>query len=308
MFGRRELIKITPDLIKEFQQYLRVERQYSPETLKAYTEDLKLFENFLNENGGISSLKAVKRLDVHVFMSYLYDQAYQSASIARIISSLRSFYRFLQKNGQIDDNPFSYVQLKRHPRALPRFFYEDEMKALFEAVAGDKPMDLRDRALLETLYATGMRVSECTGLTLKDVDFGLKAMLLHGKGGKDRYVPFGKYCQKALKSYLNQVRLPVMEKYHTEHDFVFINHYGAPLTAAGVTYILQKIVKRSSLTTSIHPHELRHTFATHLLNRGADLRAVQELLGHSSLSTTQIYTHVTKEHLRRDYQKYFPRS
>ncbi|MFT8392902.1 MAG: tyrosine recombinase XerC [Liquorilactobacillus ghanensis] len=301
-------MKITPDLIKEFQQYLRVERQYSPETLKAYTEDLKLFENFLNENGGISSLKAVKRLDVHVFMSYLYDQAYQSASIARIISSLRSFYRFLQKNGQIDDNPFSYVQLKRHPRALPRFFYEDEMKALFEAVAGDKPMDLRDRALLETLYATGMRVSECTGLTLKDVDFGLKAMLLHGKGGKDRYVPFGKYCQKALKSYLNQVRLPVMEKYHTEHDFVFINHYGAPLTAAGVTYILQKIVKRSSLTTSIHPHELRHTFATHLLNRGADLRAVQELLGHSSLSTTQIYTHVTKEHLRRDYQKYFPRS
>ncbi|WP_415588724.1 tyrosine recombinase XerC [Liquorilactobacillus ghanensis] len=299
---------MTPDLIKEFQQYLRVERQYSPETLKAYTEDLKLFENFLNENGGISSLKAVKRLDVHVFMSYLYDQAYQSASIARIISSLRSFYRFLQKNGQIDDNPFSYVQLKRHPRALPRFFYEDEMKALFEAVAGDKPMDLRDRALLETLYATGMRVSECTGLTLKDVDFGLKAMLLHGKGGKDRYVPFGKYCQKALKSYLNQVRLPVMEKYHTEHDFVFINHYGAPLTAAGVTYILQKIVKRSSLTTSIHPHELRHTFATHLLNRGADLRAVQELLGHSSLSTTQIYTHVTKEHLRRDYQKYFPRS
>lgn len=308
MFGRRELIKITPDLIKEFQQYLRVERQYSPETLKAYTEDLKLFENFLNENGGISSLKAVKRLDVHVFMSYLYDQAYQSASIARIISSLRSFYRFLQKNGQIDDNPFSYVQLKRHPRALPRFFYEDEMKALFEAVAGDKPMDLRDRALLETLYATGMRVSECTGLTLKDVDFGLKAMLLHGKGGKDRYVPFGKYCQKALKSYLSRVRLPVMEKYHTEHDFVFINHYGAPLTAAGVTYILQKIVKRSSLTTSIHPHELRHTFATHLLNRGADLRAVQELLGHSSLSTTQIYTHVTKEHLRRDYQKYFPRS
>ncbi|KRL40924.1 XerC CodV family integrase recombinase [Liquorilactobacillus nagelii DSM 13675] len=302
------MVKISADLIEQFQQYLRVERQYSPETLKAYTEDLELFVKFLNENGGISSLTAVKRLDVHVFMSYLYDQAYQPASIARIISSLRSFYRFLQKNNLIDDNPFSYVQLKRHPRALPRFFYEDEMQALFTAVAGDKPMDLRDRALLETLYATGMRVSECTGLALKNVDFGLKAMLLHGKGGKDRYVPFGKYCQQALKNYLEKVRLPIMAKYQVEHDFVFINHYGAPLTAAGVAYILRKIVRESSLTTSIHPHELRHTFATHLLNRGADLRAVQELLGHSSLSTTQIYTHVTKEHLQRDYQKYFPRS
>lgn len=295
-------------LIAEFQQYLRVERQYSSATLKAYTDDLQLFIKFLKENGDLASLTAVRRMDVHVFMSFLYDQHYQATSIERIISSLRSFYRFLQKNGQIVDNPFSYVQLKRHPRPLPRFFYEKEMQELFQAVAGDALVDIRDRAILETLYATGMRVSECTGLKMTDVDFNLKIVLLHGKGNKDRYVPFGRYCEQALQRYFEQVRSPLISKYHKQHQAVFINQHGDPLTAAGITYILKQIIKRSSLTTTIHPHELRHTFATHLLNRGADLRAVQEFLGHSSLSTTQIYTHVTKEHLQRDYQKYFPRS
>ena len=294
--------------IKEFKQYLAIERRYSEDTVKAYTDDLRLFSDFLFENGGSSSFTQVNRFDVHVFMSFLYDKHYQSSSIARIISSLRSFYRFMEKNTYIESNPFAYVQLKRHPRSLPRFFYEKEMTALFEATDGDEPILIRDKALLETLYATGMRVSECTGLTLQAIDMEMRAMLLHGKGNKDRYVPFGRYCQKALENYYVKVRTPLMIKYKKEHNFVFVNHYGDPVTAAGITYILKKIVSRSSLTTQIHPHELRHTFATHMMNNGADLRAVQELLGHSSLSTTQIYTHVTKEHLQRDYRKFFPRA
>ena len=225
-----------------------------------------------------------------------------------MISSLRAFYNFLIKNELTDENPFAYVQLKRHPRSLPRFFYEKEMTALFEATEGDTQMLIRDRALLESLYGTGMRVSECTGLKMENVDLTNKKMLLHGKGDKDRLVPFGSYCQEALQRYFEQTRTPLMEKYHRDHDLVFVNHYGNPLTPAGVAYILKQIVKRSSLHTSIHPHELRHTFATHLMSNGADLRAVQELLGHSSLSTTQIYTHVTPEHLQRDYRKFFPRA
>lgn len=294
--------------VQEFKQYLMVERQYSQETLKAYGEDLAHFINFLKENGGAASFKDVGNFDIHVYMGYLYDQNYKTTTISRMISSLRSFYRFLMKNEYVSENPFSYVQLKRQPRSLPHFFYEKEMNALFEAVEGDTWQLRRDKALLEALYATGMRVSECVGLTLSDVDFVTQTMLLHGKGSKDRYVPFGNYCKQALEIYLEQVRKPLLQKYQKQHDYVFINHHADPLTAAGIAYILNQIVKRSSLTTTIHPHEIRHTFATHLMSNGADLRAVQELLGHSNLTTTQIYTHVTPEHLKRDYRKYFPRA
>lgn len=294
--------------ISDFKRYLQVERQYSGETLKAYGEDLELFKRFLLENGGAQSFADVSNFDVHVYMGYLYDQQYKTTTISRMVSSLRSFYRFLMKNEYVNDNPFAYVQLKRQPRSLPHFFYEKEMNALFEATRGDDWRSLRDYALLESLYATGMRVSECTGLTIKDIDFSTQTMLLHGKGSKDRYVPFGRFCKDALLVYFEQVRTPLMNKHQQCHDYVFVNQHGAPLTAAGVAYILNQIVKRSSLTTTIHPHELRHTFATHLMSNGADLRAVQELLGHSSLSTTQIYTHVTPEHLQRNYRKYFPRA
>lgn len=293
--------------IEEFKKYLLIEKQYSDETLKAYSEDLQHFVDFIDETGDAKSFKEIGSNDVHAYMSYLYDR-YEMTSISRMISSLRAFYNFLIKNELTDENPFAYVQLKRHPRSLPRFFYEKEMTALFEATEGDTQMLIRDRALLESLYGTGMRVSECTGLKMENVDLTNKKMLLHGKGDKDRLVPFGSYCQEALQRYFEQTRTPLMEKYHRDHDLVFVNHYGNPLTPAGVAYILKQIVKRSSLHTSIHPHELRHTFATHLMSNGADLRAVQELLGHSSLSTTQIYTHVTPEHLQRDYRKFFPRA
>ena len=291
-----------------YQHYLKFERQYSSATVKAYMDDIQDFCNFLSNNGGASSFATVTENDVHVYMSYLYEQHYKENSVARMISGLRSFYRFLLQNDLVKADPFIYVQLKHHPRALPHFFYEKEMNALFAATKGDSLMDIRNNALLETLYATGMRVSECTGLTLPDIDFDSRAMLLHGKGSKDRYVPFGHYCEAALKNYFSKARAQLMTKYHQEHNYVFVNHYGEPLTGPGITYILNQIVKRSTLHTTIHPHELRHTFATHLMNNGADLRSVQELLGHASLSTTQIYTHVTTEKLQENYRKFFPRA
>ncbi|MCR1900715.1 tyrosine recombinase XerC [Ligilactobacillus apodemi] len=294
--------------INEFKEYLRVERQYSPKTITAYLDDLTEFCDFLTETGKTKSFTEITKFDVHVFMSELYDRNLKMTSISRKVSSLRAFFHFLMRNGYVKQDPFAYVQIKQNPRRLPRFFYEKELTLLFEETNGNDKLSIRDNALLETLYSTGMRVSECTGLKVNDIDFELKTMLLHGKGRKDRYVPFGSYCDKALKRYLTKARKPLMEKYHHEHEYVFVNHHGEPITPAGVSYVLDQILKRSSLSSSIHPHELRHTFATHMLSNGADLRTVQELLGHSSLSTTQIYTHVTPEHLQRDYRKYFPRA
>ncbi|GAW99593.1 tyrosine recombinase XerC [Secundilactobacillus mixtipabuli] len=296
--------------VELFITYLESERQYSPETVKAYREDLAAFQTFLAETGGNTDLLSVSKLDVQVYLSQLYDDHKARTTIARKISSLRSFYDFLIREALVKVNPFAYVTLKKRPQPLPRFFYEKEMTALFKA-AGENPDSVlakRDSAILEVLYATGIRVSELCGLTLSAIDFDGQLMLIHGKGNKERYVPFGHYAKDALQTYLKVTRAPLMTKYHKKHDVVFINHYGDPITSTGVEYVLNQMIARSSLTGDIHPHMLRHTFATHLLNHGADLRTVQELLGHSSLSTTQIYTHVTKSQLQRDYRRYFPRA
>ncbi|MCH5461393.1 tyrosine recombinase XerC [Lactobacillus sp. LC28-10] len=296
--------------VELFITYLESERQYSPETVKAYREDLAAFQKFLVDTGGDTDLLAVSKLDVQVYLSQLYDDHKARTTIARKISSLRSFYDFLIREDQVKVNPFAYVTLKKRPQPLPRFFYEKEMTALFKAASEnpDTMLAKRDSAILEVLYATGIRVSELCGLTLTDVDFDGQLMLIHGKGNKERYVPFGHYAKDALQTYLKITREPLMQQYHKDHEVVFINHYGDPITSTGVEYVLNQMIARSTLTGDIHPHMLRHTFATHLLNHGADLRTVQELLGHSSLSTTQIYTHVTKSQLQRDYRRYFPRA
>ncbi|GAX01971.1 tyrosine recombinase XerC [Secundilactobacillus silagei] len=296
--------------VELFITYLESERQYSPETVKAYREDLAAFQKFLTDTGGTTDLLAVSKLDVQVYLSQLYDEHKARTTIARKISSLRSFYDFLIREDQVKVNPFAYVTLKKRPQPLPRFFYEKEMTALFKAAKEnpDAALAKRDSAILEVLYATGIRVSELCGLTLTAVDFDGQLMLIHGKGNKERYVPFGNYAKNALLTYLKSTRESLMAQYHKQHELVFINHYGDPITPTGVEYVLNQMIDRSTLTGDIHPHMLRHTFATHLLNHGADLRTVQELLGHSSLSTTQIYTHVTKSQLQRDYRRFFPRA
>ncbi|MCY9806875.1 tyrosine recombinase XerC [Lentilactobacillus senioris] len=294
-----------------FLKYLKSERQYSADTIRAYQEALKEFQQFLviSEDAEYKFTQ-VDQLAVEAYMSDLYDKDYAWNSISQKVSAMRSFYNFLEKNEEISINPFEFVQLKKHNNQLPRFFYQNELQELFQAAElnKDPQMRLRDQALLEVLYGTGIRVSECAGLTTQTVDLQQKVMLIQGKGNKQRYVPFGRYAQEALQNYYADSRRPVMTKNDQHHQAVFINHRGTALTARGIEYVLDQIVKRSSLTTSIHPHMLRHTYATDLLNNGADLRTVQELLGHSSLSSTQLYTHITKEHLLRDYNSFFPRT
>ncbi|QLE68982.1 Site-specific tyrosine recombinase [Furfurilactobacillus rossiae] len=302
--------QLETDWVKLFLTYLQVERRYSTNTVTAYKEDLQEFIQFMKDNGGLKSFSTIDHLDIRVYLSYLYDAHYSRTSTARKISSLRSFYGFLVKNDLVKDNPFVYVNLKKHPSTLPRFFYDKEIDELSKTASGDgsKPLQFRDRALIEMLYATGMRVSECAGLRYQDLDFSTHMILVHGKGDKERYVPFGRYASDALDAYEQHCRTSLMTKYHQQHDYVFINRYGHPLTSAGIEYALKQVMKQSSLTGDIHPHMLRHSFATQMLNGGADLRTVQELLGHSSLSTTQIYTHVTKENLQASYRNYFPRA
>lgn len=287
--------------------YLIHERHYSDLTKKAYLEDIEAFSSFLKESGN-DDLLAVTLPDARVYLGYLNDREYSRTSISRKISSLRAFYQFLLNNELASDNPFSYLNMKKRGLRLPTFFYSQEMEKLFEAAVGTKPLDYRNIAILEVLYGTGIRVSECTGLKMEDVDFDMGVMLVKGKGNKERYVPFGHYASIAFQEYIEVTRTVIMTKYAKDHDFLFINHHGDQITQAGVQYTLNQILKKSTLTSNISPHMLRHTFATHLLDNGADMRTVQELLGHKSLSSTQIYAHVTKEHLQSDYRKYHPRA
>ncbi|EMF0079747.1 tyrosine recombinase XerC [Enterococcus hirae] len=291
----------------KFLRYLIVERGYSEKTREAYEEDLTNFERFLTESGEDDLLK-INHLDVRVYLSYLTDERYSRNSISRKIASLRSFYQYLLKEEVIKENPFSYVHLKKKNLKLPRFFYESEMQALFDSVKGEKPLDLRNQALLEVLYGSGIRLSECSNLKLAEIDFDSEVMLIHGKGNKERYAPLGSFAQDALQEYFEKGRKALLDKYHKSHDYVFVNHHGEPITPTGIEYVLNQVIKKSSLDSSIHPHMLRHTFATHLLNNGADMRTVQELLGHANLSTTQIYAHVTKESLQKNYRSFHPRA
>ncbi|GHP12831.1 tyrosine recombinase XerC [Lentilactobacillus fungorum] len=298
-------------LISWFLKYLKNERNYSPDTIAAYQTAIDEFILFLQSVAAdAKGLCAIDAYDVEAYLTHLYDHQYARSSVAQKVSALKSFYNFLIKNELLTVNPFEYVHLKSSNRHLPRFFYQNEMRALFAAAekGSDRQLVLRNQAVLELLYATGIRVSECANIQLLDIDLDNRMLLVTGKGNKQRYIPFGDHAKRAIVNYERSSREPLMKRFSQTHSYLFINHYGKPLTPRGIEYIMDQIVKQSSLTTGIHPHMLRHTFATEMLNNGADMRSVQELLGHSSLSTTQIYTHVTKSHLMNDYQKYFPRN
>lgn len=297
------------NLASVFALYLDGERQASEATVKGYENDLKMMRRFLVTNHRWAGWLQINMQDIQAYLTHLNDLRRQWTTINRELASLRTFYNFLLTNDLVNNNPFEEVKIKTHARNLPRYFYSSEMNALFKAADGEgKPLDFRNRAIIELLYATGMRVSECAQLKLSQIQWDVQLILVHGKGDKERYVPFGNYAKDALHKYMKECREILMDKYHTDHDIMFINSHGRPITSEGIEYILNQIVKRSSLNTHIHPHMLRHSFATAMLNNGADIRSVQELLGHSSLSTTQIYTHVTQENLQKTYMQLFPRA
>ncbi|WP_042348933.1 tyrosine recombinase XerC [Bacillus massiliigorillae] len=292
-------------IVLNFLQYLQLEKNYSDYTVEFYHKDIDEFFMFISEQS-IEDLHTVSYFDARLYLTRLYDKNLAKKSIARKTSCLRSFYKWLMREQYVQENPFALVSLPKKEQRLPQFLYEEELETLFKSVKTDTSLGKRDLALVELLYATGIRVSECCGLQLKDVDFSLETILVHGKGKKDRYVPFGKYASQALHTYISSARNDLVKG--VKHDCVFVNYRGEPLTVRGVRYILTRMFNNACSDGSLHPHMLRHSFATHLLNNGADLRSVQELLGHSNISSTQIYTHVTKEQLRKVYQSSHPRA
>ncbi len=290
-----------------FLEYLQIEKNASPLTVRHYGDDITAFFVFM-ESESINSLEEVDYSVIRVYLTKLFEENMARKSMARKISSLRSFYRFLEREELMKHNPFINVRLPKSEQRIPEFFYEEELNQLFSVSDCSTPLGQRNQAILELLYGTGIRVSECVQLEESHIDFSLSTLLVYGKGRKERYVPFGQFAEKALRNYLNHARPQLLKKQSQPVQKLFVNAKGGPLTARGVRLILDKMVKKAALTVDIHPHKLRHSFATHLLNAGADLRSVQELLGHEHLSSTQIYTHVTKDRLRQVYMNSHPRA
>ena len=293
-----------------FVLYLRNERRYSELTIQAYQRDLKEFEDFLLKSGGLQ-FDQIGYQDVRLFVAFLTERQLSRTTIARKLSSLRSFFKYALQRNWTAVNPLELIQYKSKKQRLPEFFYENEINSILDAAEQDEhPSALRNIALLELLYATGMRVSECCELTLQQIDFTLQIIRVIGKGNKERIVPVGDQAIRAIRQYQMELREELLNKKPKSpySDYLFLSDKGKPLTAAQVRTILNRLVDKHGLNLSIHPHKLRHTFATHLLNNGADMRSVQELLGHVDLSSTQIYTHVTKDKLKETYLKVHPRA
>ncbi len=293
-------------LVDLYMQYLAVEKRVSDHTLDHYFSDLEQFIEFMRREGR-SSFDRIGHVDVRTFVGRMARDR-EKKTIARKISALRSFFEFLRREGLVEQNPAKGVHLPKLERRLPNFLYIDAVERLMGAPDLSTPLGLRDKALLELLYASGVRVGECVGLDIADLDLEVGAALVYGKGAKERYVLLGQQAIDALKRYL-QDAWPVLRKQgEGDGNPLFLNHRGTRLSDRSVRRILDKYVVQLAGMQKVSPHTLRHTFATHLLDNGADLRVVQELLGHVSLSSTQIYTHTTREHLERVYTMAHPRA
>ena len=291
--------------------YLRAEKNASPHTLDNYGRDISRFGKFLASKGmgdGDALWRKVDRSSIRQYLAELNRAALSKASIARALAALRSFYRFLCREGLITSNPFVGVLTPKRQKTLPRFLDVEATRRLMEAADGQDLISLRDRAILEMLYSTGMRVSELTSLDCAAIDLLGEVVLVMGKGKKERMSPLGKQAVLVLGNYFRERGINPLRSGGSRPVIAFINKSGGRLTARSVRTVIRKYVRKLALSEKVSPHALRHSFATHLLNAGADLRSVQELLGHSSLSTTQVYTHVTAERMKQVYEKAHPRA
>lgn len=293
--------------IDQFLLYLQIEKNASEYTILYYEQDIAEFLQFAyTEN--VVAITDIDVLVVRIYLTTLYKKQLSRKTVSRKLSSLRTFYKFLERENIVEGNPFMYISLPKQKVSIPDFFYSEELSELFRVNDLTTPIGQRNQALLELFYATGVRVSECQGLHVQQIDFSLNVVHVIGKGNKERIIPFGQYARDALYTYITDGRNKLLQRNAYSIDAVFLNANGKQITTRGIRYILNSMIKETSLTVRIHPHKFRHTFATHLLNEGADLRSVQELLGHENLSTTQIYTHVTKDRLRHIYMNSHPRA
>jgi len=278
--------------VDNFLLYLEIEKGYSSKTIKEYSYDLNMFRRYTDKN-----LDSVISWDIRRFLKYLkQDREYSNTSVHRKICSIRSFYRFLEKERLIESNPASIIETPKVPKSLPKTISIDEVKLLINAAT-----TLRDRVVLLLLYSSGLRVSELASLTLKDLLLDENVIkVIKGKGSKDRIVPLSSNVSRVLCEYIDQT------KDFRKNETVFLNKYGTGLTPRSIQRIVKKCKEKAGIKKKVTPHVLRHAFATHLIEGGVDIRVIQELLGHSSLATTQIYTHVSLTHLKKEYNKGHP--
>lgn len=290
--------------LKQFLDYLEGGRDASPHTIRNYGADLKEFFAFLNGK----LLAQVDTLVIRSFLAHLKSRSYSKATLSRKLSSLRSFFKYLARENHLRTNPVLGISTPKREKKLPQFLDLSEVTHLLEAPSGETWEAKRDRSILETLYSSGVRVSELVGLNRSDVDLLSSLLKIRGKGKKERIVPMGEKAVQAIRDYLESLPAAAGRKNEGPQMPVFLNRSGSRLTDRSVRRLIVKYARRISLKEGISPHTLRHTFATHLLDRGADLRSVQELLGHANLSTTQIYTHVTTRRLQEAYTQAHPRA
>lgn len=300
-----DIKKVLEEYLEDFEKYLENEKNYSKHTILNYNNDVEEFFNFLKSED-LESLEQINYSFARYYLTELHKKGFSKSSIARKISSLRSFFRYMHREEYVEDNPFKLVSIPKQDKKVPKFIYFDEILNIIGSIDNFTLLGKRDLAIVEILYGTGLRVSEICSIKISDIDFPNEMLLVHGKGNKDRYVPFTGYLIDSVIDYLENSRNKLLLKFKKETDILFLNRLGDPLTVRGVRDILNRIVKNSPENVHISPHMLRHSFATHLLDQGADLRSVQELLGHAHLSSTQIYTHVSKEQLRNVYMQTHP--
>ncbi|MGL4522481.1 MAG: site-specific tyrosine recombinase/integron integrase [Bacilli bacterium] len=294
---------IVNTLLHRYAEHLQIEKNYSQYTLMTYQAEADGWIAFCKAHRGTTLLQCTEE-DVVAYLLHLHNANYQKRTMNKKLSALRRMYDFFVDEHILLSNPFENITSPKFEKSLPDFLYPHEVELLFESCSGDTPLQQRNLAILELLYATGLRVSELVGLNIENIDWDVGTIYVLGKRQKERYVPFGDYANMALRYYVESGR----KTYTTENSALFLNHRGKRLTTRGVRVILNSIVEKTALGRRVSPHVMRHTFATHLLNEGADLRIVQEFLGHENLSTTQVYTHVTKERLKEVYKSAHPRA
>jgi integrase/recombinase XerC len=299
------------DWVDQYADYLRLQRNVSPHTLRNYLSDLRQFEDFLSQRAKENAEKKIplEAVTVHVVRAYLasLSKHNRKSSIGRKLAALKGFFRYLLREKKIQSDPLAWISTPKQEKPLPAFLSVDDVFLLLGGIQGDGLLTIRDRAILETLYSTGVRVSELVGLDWHDVDFQLGIIRVVGKGLKERIVPIGEMALKTLRNYGDEQAIKWRRAAKGETP-VFLNHRGGRITTRSIGRVVEKYLKAAGIAVRMGPHGLRHTFATHLLNGGADLRVIQELLGHASLSTTQRYTHLNLDQLTAVYDKAHPRA
>ncbi|MBP2642148.1 MAG: Tyrosine recombinase xerC [Firmicutes bacterium] len=305
-YGNKRVVDVDMEgYVNEFINYLAVERGLAQNTLESYGRDLRQFQTFL-QSGQLDFIKDSNRNTIINYLSNLQSKGRAVSTISRNLAAIKSFYQYLVRERYLEKDPAAHLESPKLEKKLPKILSITEVEELLKQPNTFFPAGLRDKAMLELLYATGIRVSELIALNISDVNLDMGYIKCFGKGSKERIVPLGSIAAKCVQEYIQRGRQKLVRTY--EEASLFVNHHGNRLTRQGFWKIIKKYASEASINKDITPHTLRHSFATHLLENGADLRSVQEMLGHADISTTQIYTHVTKNHLKEVYDKSHPRA